>query len=449
MTQTEQTTTPAAPLVVEIDGALMRTTLRGEAVCAEMSHSVLRALRALRDGTVGRDAEGALPDTATLPYRPAVLERIAQARAEGRDVILFGACAPALAARIGAHLGLETPTEAGPGAAQALAARLPAGYEVIARARTGPLAQHAARILTVAELDGATARSGGTVARALLRELRPHQWVKNLLVFLPLVAAQHPGWAALWPTVIAALAFCGGASTIYIVNDLLDLDADRLHPEKRNRPLASGRLPIRLALPVSPVLGVASLALAAVAGPLVALGLALYMALSLAYSLRLKALRWIDLGVLTALYVLRVVTGALAAGITLSAWLGGFVCAVFLALAAVKRLTELARHGGPGRLPGRGYSAADLPVLTRIAMAGVAGTVLTFLAYTFSAAAAAQYANLWILRLATLAMAGWLIRMIRLSLAGKEDYDPILFVAHDRPGQAIMLGGLTLFLLAL
>ncbi|HBS50892.1 MAG TPA: prenyltransferase, partial [Rhodobacteraceae bacterium] len=127
---------------------------------------------------------------------------------------------------------------------------------------------------------------------ALLRELRPHQWIKNLLLFVPMLAAQRFEWIVTGQVALAALAFSLGASAIYVLNDLLDLDADRRHPEKRERPLAAGTLPIPAAMTASAGLALLTLILALAVGPPVAALTLLYMAGSLGYSLWLKKRRW-------------------------------------------------------------------------------------------------------------------------------------------------------------
>jgi 4-hydroxybenzoate polyprenyltransferase len=237
---------------------------------------------------------------------------------------------------------------------------------------------------------------------------------------------------------VAAPAFSLGASAIYIVNDLLDLEADRLHPSKRNRPIASGRLPIRAAMVASAGLTVAALGLAYAVRPSVAGLIAVYMTSTLIYSLWLKKLRWVDVLTLAVLFMMRVVAGALAAQITLSPWLLSVVFTVFLTLAVVKRLTELSRQPSRNHMPGRGYDRGDLPVLLKLAVVSVAASLTLFLGYSFSPNAALLYDRPWVLALAAVPMGLWLARVIRLSVQGREDYDPVVFVTHDGPGLALL-----------
>ncbi len=193
---------------------------------------------------------------------------------------------------------------------------------------------------------------------ALARAMRPHQWAKNVLVFAPLIAAHdlfHAGPAT--ATVFAFVTFSLCASGIYILNDILDVEADRLHPRKKKRPFAAGELSIPFGLASAGFLLSGGLLLAGLAASwkLTAV-LAIYIAVTTAYSTWLKREPVVDVFVLAGLYVLRLVAGGVAANIPLSTWLLAFALFFFLSLAFVKRYTELA---GNGRTPGRGYTADD------------------------------------------------------------------------------------------
>lgn len=283
----------------------------------------------------------------------------------------------------------------------------------------------------------------------LLRGMRPYQWVKNLLLLLPVIAAHKTGLEQLIPVAIAMVSFSVGASAIYIVNDLLDLEADRLHPQKKLRPFAAGDVPIRVAMITSIGLGLSALALGWAVSPGFLGVIALYMATSLAYSLRFKRMRWVDIFLLAWLYTLRVLAGVVAAGVLMSGWLVIFVFAAFLSLGAVKRMTELAKANTKERLPGRGYAYADMGDLLNISGIGAFSAVAIFLAYSFSPSANELYSNLWELRLASVPIAIWLVRMIRLGWQGKQDYDPIIFASRDKWGIGLALIGLALLLHAI
>jgi 4-hydroxybenzoate polyprenyltransferase len=272
--------------------------------------------------------------------------------------------------------------------------------------------------------------------------------VKNVLLLLPMIAAHNADPMTLMSVLLGIVAFSAAASSIYVVNDLLDLEADRLHPTKCRRPFASGAVPIRVGM-------MAFVALAALAiGIALSLGTAflgvilLYMLLSLSYSLKLKRMRWVDIFTLATLYTLRVVAGAAASGVDASVFMLIFIFPVFVSLGCVKRLTELTLATSDERLPGRGYGRADRGDLLNVAGLGMVGALVIFFLYSFSAQAVALYPKQWIMWLALLPIGGWLFRMIRLGYLGKQDYDPIVFAMKDIRGIGLLLMTLALMFYA-
>jgi 4-hydroxybenzoate polyprenyltransferase len=175
---------------------------------------------------------------------------------------------------------------------------------------------------------------------------------------------------------------------------------------------------------------------------------AAYMALSITYSLWLKKRRWIDVLTLAALFVMRVLTGAVAAGVAVPGPLLGFVFAFVLALAVVKRLTALARGAGGAHLPGRGYAPPDLRVLRRLAYLAAGLAVCLFVVNALGASSVAAYDRPAVLALAVLPLALWLYRVIRLAAAGREDYDLVVFVTHDLRGLSLLALAALLVVLA-
>jgi len=281
-------------------------------------------------------------------------------------------------------------------------------------------------------------------ARDLVRALRPHQWVKNVLLLLPLLAAHRFEWAALVQVLLGMVAFCAAASSIYMVNDLLDLEADRLHPKKRHRPFASGAVPLRVGMMAFVVLVAVALGVGASLGPLFVAIVVGYVALSIVYSFRLKRARWVDVGTLASLYTVRVVAGAAAVAVETSIYMILFVFPVFLTLGAVKRLTELTLVTNDDPLPGRGYSRKDRGGLLNLSMAGMVMSLLVFFFYSISPHAKSLYPDRWFLWLAMIPLAGWLFRMVRLGFYGKQDYDPIVFAMRDKRGLGLILITLSL-----
>jgi len=467
--------TDRMPLVLDVDGTLLRTDMLHETFWAAMGRDSPAALRALARGwrapnLLKADLCGiAVPNVALLPLRPEVVALAEAARRDGRTVHLASGSdhrlVEAVARRLdlpGEHFGSDRSRNlAETTKAQVLIDRFGSGgFDYAGNSAADLPAWGAARRAIAVEpgpglrrrLDAMGKplqilgdRSG---AGALWRELRPQQWVKNLLLFLPLLVAHEFGAAALLATLLAVAAFCAGASAIYILNDLLDLEADRLHPEKRDRPIASGALPIGEAMAASGALALLALMLAWGAGPPVAGLTLLYMVVSLGYSLWLKKRRWVDLASLAAMFLLRVLTGAAAAQVTVPGVLLGFVFSVFLTLACVKRMTALARATDGGQLPGRGYSRADFKRLEWVAAAGIALSAALFLVYAFSGHSAALYDSPLLLAGAVLPLAAWLFRIVRLSEQGREHYDPVQFVTHDRTGLLIAALGVGLAILA-
>ena len=229
---------------------------------------------------------------------------------------------------------------------------------------------------------------------------------------------------------------------------MLDLEADRSHPEKRFRPIASGRLPIPVAMRLSLFLALLAICLALCLDLTVALLTLTYMAGSLSYSLWLKKRRWLDLLALTGLFLLRLLTGAFAAGVTVTPHLLVLAFVVFFTLACVKRLTALSRMPNRHHLPGRGYKHSDLIPLERAAYISVGLSGIAFLIYVGDGHNAGQYSSPFIAAMAAIPAMIWLFRMVRLGVAGREDYDPVRFVLRDRTGWSLIAIGAILFALA-
>ena len=285
-------------------------------------------------------------------------------------------------------------------------------------------------------------------ARALLKAIRPHQWVKNILLLLPLLAAHRFDSGSLMLALLGMVAFSAAASSIYVVNDLVDLEADRLHPKKSKRPFASGTVPFTVGMLTGLVLVSVALGVGAYLGPKFLAITLLYVFVSVAYSMRLKRMRWVDIILLASLYSVRVVAGAAAAGVAVSGAMLFFIFPVFLTLGAVKRLTELTLARNDERLPGRGYGRPDRGKLLNFAVVSMISALVIFFIYSQSAQAMALYPDRWFLWLAILPLAAWLFRMVRLGYYGKQDYDPIVFALSDKRGIGLILITLSLMFYA-
>lgn len=204
-----------------------------------------------------------------------------------------------------------------------------------------------------------------------IKALRPHQWLKNNLIFLPMLAAHQLDAATFVSSFFAFFAFSLIASSVYILNDLLDLNADRAHPRKRLRPFASGTLPIAHGSSLALALLLGGALVAASLGWEFLLALGAYYVVTTAYSLILKRRIVVDICVLAGLYTMRIIAGGVVSGIELSVWLFAFSIFFFLSLAAVKRQAELVDMAERGALTakGRGYHIEDLPIISMVGLA--------------------------------------------------------------------------------
>lgn len=458
--------TDTKPLVLDVDGTLLRTDMLYECFWAGLGQNPVATLKVtfkhfrhparLKQELVN---VGQLR-TDLLPVNADIKALADDTIASGRAVVLASASDQALVTRVAQDHGFQEQVFASDGvvnlkgAAKAevlVQAYGEAGFHYAGDAAVdrgvwehadGALivGNHAgiARDLTAAGKQVAQYPAGWKT-RDLLRALRPHQWVKNILLVLPMIAAHDFALDTLMMVLLGMIAFSAAASAIYIVNDLLDLEADRLHPKKRHRPFAAGKVPIGVGMLTSIGLGAIALGVGAYLGAAFLLVVTFYMGLSLVYSLRLKRMRWVDIATLASLYTLRVVAGAAASGVVASGFMLIFIFPVFITLGCVKRLTELTLATSDERLPGRGYGRQDRDDLLNVSGLGVVGALLVFFFYSFSEQATALYPTRWLLWVAMAPLAWWLIRMVRLGYLGKQDYDPIIFAMTDKRGIGILL----------
>jgi 4-hydroxybenzoate polyprenyltransferase len=386
----------------------------------------LRGQRALSKALEGLDAR-----IRSIAAEPGVLEQVSAARSEGRRTLLVTDDPEALLDIRDLEGLFDNVMTTG----DALALTAGTGYELIAGPDADPFLREGASQFITPERQPAAAQ-GATY----LKSLRPHQWSKNILVFMPLLASHSLEGAG--PVLVAFLAFCLTASSVYILNDLMDLDADRAHARKRNRPLASGALPIGSSLLLSGVLLIAALLLSALFTPPQFLAvLLLYYAITFAYSLSLKRLLVIDVLTLAALYTLRIIGGAEAAALEITEWLLAFSMFLFLSLAAVKRQAELIDqlHSGEKTTAGRAYVVEDLPVLRGMALAGGYAAVLVLALYISSSEVIQLYESPSVLWLLCPVLLYWVSRMVMITHRAQIKDDPIVFAATDRMSQVSVL----------
>lgn len=286
---------------------------------------------------------------------------------------------------------------------------------------------------------------------AWLRELRPHHWIKSTLVVIPLAAAHQLGdVGALERVGLAFVAFCLASSGLYVVNDLLDLEADRRHPSNSRRPLAAGELTRRTATALAAGAWLGSAMLATQLGGRFAGVVGGYVLLMVAYSLWLKRLVLVDALVLAAGYAARVAAGGIAVSIRPSPWLIAFCVCIFFSLALVKRYSELARireRDGPAAYA-RGYQAMDLPMVATFGVVSGYLAVLVLALYLTTGQTFSQlYSRPAFIGLTALLLLYWISYVWLLANRGRMPDDPVLFALRDRRSRVlVVLMGLCAFL---
>ena len=267
--------------------------------------------------------------------------------------------------------------------------------------------------------------------------MRPHQWLKNLLVFLPMLAAHQFDGGTIFAALLAFISFSLVASSVYVLNDLLDLAADRAHPRKRLRPFAAGTIPIAHGtFMAAGLLGLGALIALLVGGNFLLLMVAYYV-LTTAYSLALKRRLVIDICVLAGLYTMRILAGGAATDLPLSVWLLAFSVFIFLSLAAVKRQAELIDAANRGQLEasGRGYQVDDLPIISMIAIGAGYVSVLVMTLYVNSPAVLELYSVPEALWGVCAILLYWVTRMVMKTHRGEMNDDPVVFSVTDRTSQ--------------
>lgn len=455
------------PLIVDLDGTLIHTDMLHESALRasrERPFDVLRIPLWLAQGKAvlkRKLVAGTTPDASSLPYNEELVAWLKEERARGRHIVLCTASDRALADAVADHLGVFDDVMASDGivnlAGHNKAAALEERYghggfdyvgnssadlKVWRRARKAivvngakGLAERAAALCGVEREFPARPRGFKTWRRVL----RVHQWLKNMLLFVPLLAAHEvanfDGWLTL---MLAFVSFSLCASTVYIANDLLDLDSDRAHPRKRLRPFASGAVPAWQGVLLAPVLLVASLALGAAVGGKFLPWLLVYFVVTCVYSWGLKRVILLDCITLAVLYTLRITAGAAALEMELSFWLLAFSVFLFLSLAFVKRYAELQTQAlsGKAKVHGRGYYTADAPLVQMLGVtAGYAAAVVLAL-YLNSDNVLILYAQPEAVWGAVPVLLFWISWIWMQAHRGNMHDDPLVFAVMDRASLA-------------
>lgn len=475
------------PLVVDLDGTLLRTDLLVESFFALAGANLLaasKALFALRDGRAAlkaKLADIADIDIGSLPLNADVVNFVATERGRGRPIYLASASDERYVRAVADHFELfdgsfgstASLNLAGSSKAAVLIKAFGVGgFDYIGNSSIDESVWRVSREVIVANAHqryvdsvrqwALTARDLGTrhghffaggresQAASYLRALRVHQWLKNLLILVPAIAAHQFG-APLFNSMIAFVSFSLCASSVYILNDLVDLRSDRAHERKRHRPFASGAIPLVQGAFIAPALLVLSVGIGLFLPPKFLLILFGYYALTCSYSFWLKRKALVDVVSLACLYGTRLLAGGAASGLALSPWLAAFSIFLFFCLALVKRCAELGdRQESPGALvPGRGYRADDLPALMSMAASSGFVSVLVMALYLNSDAVRTMYSrpkDIWVICVFLML---WISRTLLLTHRGQMHDDPVVFAAKDRVSAFIAVACLFVLIISL
>ena len=468
-------------LCVDLDGTLLATDALWEAVLALFRQNpfsimllipwVLRGKAFLKQQVSQR----VVLDVAKLPYHAEVVEFLHQERRKGRELVLVTATDRGIAERIARHTGLFGDVLATDGKInlrglaklQALKHRygdrgfvymgnapvdLPVwrhADEAILVHPSSRLLKEASRVVNVGHVFQRQTR-GRFIS--ILSAIRIHQWIKNLLVFVPLIAGHKvANLPLLGDAGLAFIAFSFCASGVYVLNDLLDLEVDRAHPTKRNRPFASGKLGIPTGILLAGLLTLSGFSIALMLPRRFFAILGLYVGMTTAYSVYLKRIVTLDVIALAGLYTLRIFAGGEAVRVTISAWLLAFSMFLFLSLAFLKRCSELylLRGYDKGHVEGRGYREADLASLTNLGAASGYISVLVLALYINSSQVTGLYTHPEVLWLTCPLLLYWVSRIWLKAGRGEVHDDPVIFALKDKLSYAVGAAVALLMMLAI
>ncbi|MGO9994692.1 MAG: UbiA family prenyltransferase [Steroidobacteraceae bacterium] len=452
----------AIPLCVDLDGTLTPVDTLHESLMALVRQAPIALFAIpfwLRSGKAKMKREIALRakfDATNLPINQLLLDFIKSERSNGRLIVLATAADSHVAEQVAKEVGVFDEVIASDGERNlsadtkriVLIQRFgERGFDYVGNEKADESVWRSARkaIVVGSANQIARARRVADVERTFtpanagpmiwLKAIRLHQWVKNALIFLPALLAHkifEP--AIIIESILAFVSFGLCASSVYLVNDLLDLAADRRHPRKAKRAFASGLLSARSGGIAAVLLLVSSILIALTVGPHFAAVLGGYYILTWSYSLRLKRAALVDVLTLAGLYTIRIIAGAAATSIPLSFWLLAFSVFIFLSLGFVKRYTELdeARKANKSNAHGRGYTPADLPLLMTLGVTAGYCTVVVMALYINSSDSQALYHHNKPLWLICPLLLYWISRVWLLTTRGQMHDDPVVFALRDK-----------------
>jgi 4-hydroxybenzoate polyprenyltransferase len=461
------------PLCVDLDGTLVRSDTLAEGVAGmlvrlRLGSALFQLIISGRSAFKQRVADGAPIDPALLPYNEPLLAYLATEKSRGRYLVLATAVDSRVANDVARYLGIFDEVIAsngkdnlkGEAKAVVLCDRFGArGFVYAGNSAADQAIWQVAAAAVLVNVSGRIARAvtskteveaafDGRASRlvALLAAMRPNQWVKNLLVFVPIITAHALHEEQAWfGAALAFVAFSAIASAVYMINDATDLAADRQHPSKRSRPFASGALPLLFGLVAALLLACVGLGVAAVAG-LLSISL-IYMALAIGYSLRLKEMPLVDVFVLAALYTLRLFGGGQATGHELSLWLLAFSGFLFLALALLKRVGELTARKEESGSSRRGYLITDVSLLQTLGCGATFAASLVLALFVQREVTAQIYTWPSLLWGTVPLILFWQCRLWLSTARGNMHDDPIVYAARD--WVSWLVGALLILLLTL
>ena len=477
LSQPALTTTSIKPLCIDLDGTLVKSdTLVDSLLVLARNHPrlLLQLPRALIHGKAAFKAfvtSHVELDVAHLPYNRTLLHFLQQERARGRELYLATGADVRLAERVSKHLGIFRGVLGSDGVTNLTGQNKLAilhsqfgqdGFAYIGNSTADlPLLSEASEKMLAnptAALRSSIRKRGiapshifeerANSLRSLIKAFRPHQWAKNLLILLPPLLAHHRTLSVYSQASLAFFCFCCSASATYLVNDLLDIDADRRSARNRSRPFASGDLAPAIGLIASAALLILGLILARALPFDFMLWLGLYIAATLAYSLYLKRIALVDVLVLSGLYTVRILAGGAATNTPISHWLAGFAIFLFFSLAIVKRFAELEqiRLSGNQLKNGRGYLMTDIEQMRAFGTASAFAAVVIFANYISSQDVIRLYSHARYLWLIVPFMILWVCRVWLLASRGELNEDPVAFALTDLPS---LLMGLVVFVIVL
>ena len=467
----------AIPLVTDLDDTLLKTDTLWEGAVALLAKQPLTLFKLpgwLRQGKLAlkaRLATACAENSGGYPVDEEVLTKLKQAASEGRPLYLATASrrevAEAVASRFELFTGILASDDAinlkGKAKADVLTDKFgDKGFDYIGDSMADIPVWRAARRAICVSGDGKIRRAalaansncefierprpGFTAYR---RALRMQQWVKNLLIFVPMTLAHAFTAGAFFRSLLAFIGFCGCASAIYIVNDLSDLASDRRHVNKRRRPFASGAVPLRHAPALFAACALLALLTCCFLPGNYVLLLAGYFILTVTYTLRLKKMLFIDVIVLASLYVLRILGGAAAFGGLISNWLLAFGIFIFTGLALLKRTGDLMQLEAEGGLPGRAYRFADKTILEMMAVCSGFSAIVVAALYIDSLKAVHLYRHPQALWLICPLLLYWYGRLLLVTSRGEMGDDPVYFTIRDQASRWCLVAGLVIMMAAM